>query len=184
LCIVGGYTAPGYSNGFQCALMDPSGKLGPFNQMLYFGNLSVQATLATARAWHAGALVKDQILALSGGNSSPPVDIEGSAAYYVSGTQADKFVQKIANAFTGGARSYMSTVLIGTGLYVLGGSPTTGATLRLDAAALNASLTPVPGSDLKVARYASTVYLAGNQVYLVGGTGSGGLASIETATLK
>ena len=186
LCVAGGYIAQAaaYSAGFECAQIGPSGALSAFSQPVYFGNATQLATLTTARAWHSGALVYSSILAIGGANSSPPNNVESAAAYYASPSMADKFVPVISPLFSAGARSQMSALVVGTGVYLLGGFPTTAATARINALTLNAAAVTVPASDLKVARYGESAVLIGNQAYVLGGIGGSTLASIESAPLQ
>ncbi len=187
ICIVGGYsgTAAPYTTAFECAQLGPNGALGAFAQQLYFGNLGQNAQLLGARAWHGGAILNGLVVAIGGANSSTaPNSLESSNVGYVSGKQADKFVTAISPLFSGGARSEFSSLVVGSGVYVLGGSPSTAATARINASTLNTAAITMPTSNLKVARFSALSYLIGNQAYVVGGIGGIGLASIEIAPLE
>jgi hypothetical protein len=147
------------------------------------------ATLATVRSAATTVVVGGWLYVLGGSGGSGPLDsIE--RAFLNADSTIGSFDPVAETALTT-ARSGHTSVVVGTTLYVIGGTGSAGPLSSVERAAIHpdgslGSFALVPSTSLAVARTGQAGVIVGNSLYVIGGAQGDGmkLSSIERAVIQ
>lgn len=180
LYVIGG-TGNGVLDSIERATINADGSLGPFARV-------ADVTLATARTGHA-SMIAGNALYVVGGSGTSGVTGTVERAIIADDGSLGVFAQ-VTGVGLVTARAGHTGAVIGNSLYVLGGIGDPGALTSIEQATLYAdgtigAFTIVPGT-LVTARSSPVSVMAGNFLYLLGGSGAGGtyLSSLERASIN
>lgn len=180
LYILGG-TGNGVLDSVERAIINADGSLGPFVRV-------ADVTLATARTGHT-SMIADNALYVVGGSGTSGVTGTVERAIIANDGSLGAFVPVVGVGLVT-ARAGHSGAMIGNSLYVIGGIGDPGALTSIEQATLHAdgtigAFSIVPGT-LVTARSSPASAIVGNYLYLLGGSGAGGmyLNSLERASIN
>lgn len=173
--------------------------------LLTFRRASFELGLQPSRSRSDQAGSARQESALVNGRTGSVSAVIGNFMYVIGGSDGTGYLRSVERArinadgtltpFTTSSGSLVNgrashtCVVLGIFLYVIGGINDTGILGSVERASIApdgslGSFTVVPGIVLAAARKEATATLLGNSLYIIGGTGSGVLGSVERATIN
>jgi len=179
LYILGGFGGSAL-NTVERAIINSDSSLGPF---MVVPNVN----LTTARHGHATAIIGGYLYVVGGTGSSGPLQDVERATIGADGSLGS-FAPVPAARLTS-ARSGHTTLAIGNYLYALGGLADNNSLASVERAPLAAdgsvgAFAPAPDVIFTTARHGHSTSVIGNYLYVLGGTGTAPLNSVEHATLN
>lgn len=177
--VIGGADSSGSLASVEQAMINADGSLMAFSRY-------ASTSLAAARQGHTVAVLGGYLYVLGGAGSDSLDSIERATLTRDGALGPFALVSDVKLA---ARRRGHASVVIGDGLYVLGGSD--GAPLdSVERAAIKpdgslAAFATVPGVHLAIARHGHTAVVVGSYLYLAGGTGNAGaLDNVERAPIN
>jgi N-acetylneuraminic acid mutarotase len=179
--VIGGTRSDGTKLGsIERAIIESDGSLGTFT--------SVDAILALPRSGHTTELVGNALYVIGGdpGGGSPSGSVERAT---VGGDGTLGAFMPAGTALVS-PRSGHRSVILGSAMYVFGGSTSGGVTREIERAPINASgslggFAVAPGTALSIPRTSQSTATVGNMLYTIGGRGTGSaVQSTERASLN
>jgi Kelch motif protein len=145
------------------------------------------STLVMGRSGHTAAVIGNVVYVLGGYSGGSYLDSVERATINADGSLGP--FAPVPGVALATARSGHTTLVMGSFLYVLGGSGSNGVLNSVERAtiAVDGSLGPftnVTGVVLTSARDSATTAVVGNTVYVIGGIGTGVLKTVERATIN
>jgi len=181
--VIGGAQRDGTKlSSIERAVIQPDGSLGPFA-------IVPGVTLATARSGHTSEVIGNTLYVIGGdaGSAVPLGDLE-RAVIQPDGTLGPFTAVSGVKLVT--VRHSHRSVVMGSGLYVLGGTGSAGVSGSVEYAPIAADgslapFTPLPGIALSTPRTGLAVATIGTSLYVIGGSsGSDPLRAFERASLN
>jgi hypothetical protein len=179
LYVAGGAGRSGSLDSVEQALVNADGTIG---------RLAVvpDVTLVSPRQAHTTTVIRDQVYVVGGFGGSSLASVEHASVGHDG--SIGQFTRTSGVALVT-ARQGHATVVVGSYLYVLGGSGnSTLNSIERSSIHADGSLGPfaiVPGVTLATARYGHTAFVAGSYLYVLGGSANNGvLKDVERATLN
>jgi Kelch motif len=176
--VLGGISGGRYLDSVERAIINADGSLGPFTAIR-------GVTLATPRSGHTSVLIGSFLYVLGGSNTTGILKSVERAVIAADGSLGP--FDKVSGLALANAREAAATAVIGTSVYVIGGSGVLGS---LERAIINpdgslGSFATVDGIRLNAARSGHTVAVVGSKLYVLGGSANGITSgSIERATIN
>lgn len=181
LYVVGGHDGSGAIGSVERAVINPDGTIGAFS-------LVTGSPLLAPRYDHVGLVSGNTLYVLGGSNGASSLNTIEQATISADGTIGSFTTVGGMNLNT--ARSGAGCVVMGSSLYLIGGS-NGGTTLSsVEQATLNADGTingagfSLGGVSLAGARAGIQAVVCGNYCYVVGGNNAGALSTVERASLN
>jgi len=167
-------------NSVERATINADGSLEPF--------VTVSGvSLATARYGHTSTVVGNKLYVIGGTGSSGVLGDVEQATINADGSIGP--FEAAAGVALSTARTGHSTVALGMALYIVGGVGASGSLANVEQMTINGDgslemVAAAAGVILTTARHGHSAVVVGNYIYLLGGTGSGLLSSVERATIN